>query len=565
MMNMTTASNVNDFCLADFEPVLNNWPELNLRYMGNGSADFTSPVGNVAGPFVATYDEYGSTTCETFFEQISFDPTFPADALAFLTGAKPTQQGNVVSWGFGGLENPCRLISFSNELGTFESTAPVHLVGIGSVEGRDRLKFYVPEARWETKNSNPAKYFAIPLFNCVADNGYSIHGKHPLRLYSAPSIPDNLPKDSKVFATMKANERNSVIGFFVEGQAWFIERLPDFDDRLASLRSGVQRRITAVMIGEVGSHPTETFAAFRSWFPVGVLSVLGFGSGVDVGFPWMEIRDAEGALIRRLHGHPWLPTYHDGDVLLSRFNVDLQNFSGIGTVITKFLDLAEDTRSYLAVAMNHARLGSLGSHLHLYDILDHLIRALECICKELGFTQQHLLPKLSAGMQAKVRALLDESARELHELAKDARQRNDFDDARILETIASRTANAAGIEKKFGLAVIDLLKKFGLHDSEVIDRFIGANSRADGLADWASVLSSYRGATIHEGYMDFPTKHDVADVIRICRHLKDVIARVILKIVGYQGTYEPVTSRSYGPHPVDWVQATTAPQRLGFE
>jgi hypothetical protein len=553
------------FQLADFEPQLNNWPELNVRYEGQGSADFTSPVGTVTGPFVVTYDEYGNTTCDTFYEQISYDPSFPADALAFLTGAKPKQEGKVVSWGFGGLNNPCRLLSFSTATGKFESTAEVHLAGIGSAEGKGRLKFYVPEARFETSNTNSAKYFAIPLFNCVADTGYRIYGDHPLRIYSTPAVPDDLPKDKKLVAAIKANEQNSVIGFFIDGQVCFIERLPDFDDRLLSLRSGSQRRITAVMVGEVGSSPTDTIENFRSWFPLGVLAVLGFGSGVDVGFPWIEIRDSAGALIRRLHARPWLPTFHEGDVLLSKFDVDMPKGSGIGTVIPQFLGLPEETKSFLGVTMNHARLGSLGSHLHLHDILDHLIRALECLCREFGLVQQNLLPALSAGTQSRIRTLLEDTTRQIRQIAEEARQRGELGDGRILETVASRASNSAATEKKFGLAVVDLLEKFGLHDAEVLDRFIASHPRADRLADWASVLSSYRGATIHEGYMDFTKKHDVKDVIRICRHLKDVIARVILKIIGYNGSYEPVTMTSYGPHKLDWVEPTTEPWKLGFK
>lgn len=553
------------FRLDDFEPKLNNWPELNLRYEGNGSADFTSPVGSVTGPFVVTYDEYGNTTCETIYDLISYDPSYPADALAFLTGAKPKQEGKVVSWGFGELENPCRLLSFSTSQGTFESTSEVRLAGIGSAEGRSRLKFYVPEARFSTTNSNPAKYFAIPLFNCVADTGYRIYGDHPLRICSTPPVPDDLPKDKKVIATIKAHEHNSVIGFPLNGQVCFIERLHDFDDRVASLRSGTQRRITAVMVGEVGSHKTDTLANFRSSFPLGMLAVLSFGSGVEVGFPWIEIRDSGGDLIRRLHGRPWLPTYHEGDVLLSKFDVDIPKGSGIGTVITQFLSLPEETRSFLSATMNHARLGSLGSHLHLHDILDHLIRALECLCRELGLAQQDLLSAISAGTHSKVLTLLGDTGRQFRELARESRNSGQFGDARILETIASRAANSAGTEKKFGLAVVDLLHTFGLNDADVIDRFISSNPRVDGLADWASVLSSYRGATIHEGYMDFTKKHDVSDVIRICRHLKDAIARVIFTIVGYRGTYEPVTMRSYGPHRLDWVETTTEPWKLGFE
>ena len=146
------------------------------------------------------------------------------------------------------------------------------------------------EVRFETNNHNPPKYFAIPLFNCVSETGYRVYGDHPLRIYSAPAVPDHLPKDKKLIATIKANERNSIICFFIDGQVCFIERLPDFDDRVASLHSGGQRRITAVMVGEVGSHPSDTIANFRSWFRSDILAVLGFGSGVDVGFPWIEIR-----------------------------------------------------------------------------------------------------------------------------------------------------------------------------------------------------------------------------------------------------------------------------------
>lgn len=65
--------------------------------------------------------------------------------------------------------------------------------------------------------------------------------------------------------------------------------------------------------------------------------------------------------------------------------------------------------------------------------------------------------------------------------------------------------------------------------------------------------------------MDFTNKHDVPDVIRVCAHLKDVITRVVLKMIGYNGTYEPVTMRSYGPHRLDWVEATTEPWKLGFK
>jgi len=90
----------------------------------------------------------------------------------------------------------------------------------------------------------------------------------------------------------------------------------------------------------------------------------------------------------------------------------------------------------------------------------------------------------------------------------------------LLSTIHARTANVGTTEKKFGLAVVSLLESFGFPDANIVDRFLASKPRPDGLRDWASVLTSYRGATIHEGYMDFEKKHDVNDVARVCNHLK---------------------------------------------
>ena len=152
----------------------------------------------------------------------------------------------------------------------------------------------------------------------------------------------------------------------------------------------------------------------------------------------------------------------------------------------------------------------------------------------------------------------------MQSLITSAQQNQEFDDARLLTTIQSRVRSAADTENRFGLAVIDLLRHFALPDAAIIDSFIAQNPRSDRAPDWASVLSNYRGATIHEGYMDFEKKHDAGDVICICAHLKDLLTRIILKEVGYTGTYKSVLRRSYGPQAIDWIQPTTTPENIGF-
>jgi hypothetical protein len=90
---------------------------------------------------------------------------------------------------------------------------------------------------------------------------------HPLRIYETSEVPSSVPEADKVFATMKANQKNLLVGFFIEGRLRFVERFADYDDRVAALKNGAVRRITAILVGELGNLPASTLAEFWSWFP----------------------------------------------------------------------------------------------------------------------------------------------------------------------------------------------------------------------------------------------------------------------------------------------------------
>jgi hypothetical protein len=558
------------FSLADFKPKASDWLTPNLRYEGPGSADFMSPIGSVIGPFIATFNDRGEQSILATCERISCDPEYGGwGILAFLSGATFEQEGNVQSWGFGGLNNPCKELKITTHTGTF-TASHLSLTGMTAqlvvAKPEDAkptpLQFHISQGKFETGNLNQPKFFALPLLNCIAEPGNTLNGSHPLRIYPTPIVPDSLVGEERLFANLTAQKHNSVIGFYLSGRLCFIERLADYDQRLASLKSGNQCIMTAVLIGELGEEPVTTLKEFRSWFPMEVISALGFASGVDVSFSWVEIRDEHGGLIRRLHGLTPLPTFDEGDILLTR--MDAQHNSGMEPFLTSYLSCAPDKRSYLEPVMNHARQGSMGTSLRLYDNLDHLARAFDCLCREHGFSRQNLLPRLTPPIQDQVEGILAGARRKLESLIRGAQRNQKYEDARVLKTIQSKVANAANTEEAFGLAVIDLLKHFALPDAGIIDSFIAQNPRPDKAPDWASVLSIYRGATIHEGYMDFDKKHDADDVICICEHLKDVLTRIIWKEVGYTGTYKSVLRRSHGPQAIDWVQTTTAPAKLGF-
>jgi hypothetical protein len=563
-----------DFKWSDLEPKPKNWLELNLRYEGVGSAEFVSPEGTIRGKGAATFDEYGNPTVEIECESFSIDPQYTGGPVGFLFGSKVEETQGKKTMAFGGFDNPCKALSIRTTEGEFRANSTVRLVGwsfnmlaMGSdALGGQRqkpLRFYVQQASYDVGNPNPPRYFAIPLFNCLAEGHDRLLRPHPLRIYETPEVPSSVPETEKFFATMKANQKNLLVGFFIEGRLCFVERLADYDDRVTALKNGAVRRITAILVGELGNHPASTLAEFWSWFPFEVFSALSFASGVEVGLPWIEIRDEAGGLIRRLHGRSSLPHFWGGEPVLGQF-ARAGTQGAVGSLLTQYLSLSAVKRSYLEVAMDHARLGTLGAPLRLYDILDHLIRALECLCREHGFIKQELIPGLAGETQNKVKKFIAQATNQIQQLQNEAIAAGLLEEHRLLSTIQGRAANIGTTEKKFGLGVVSLLKSFGLPDADIVDRFLACNPRPDRLKDWASVLTSYRGATIHEGYMDFEKKHDVNDVARVCNHLKDLIARLILKEAGYDGNYDSPLLRNHGPQPVGWVLPDTSADRLGF-
>src|SRR5437867_2162599 len=108
------------FDLTQVEPKQSNWLELNVRYEGQGRAEFTSPEGQVLGSFVAEFTENGESKIETRYDSlISRDPDYEGNDLAFVTGARTQKTNGGRSWAIGSIENHCRELSFSTPTGVF--------------------------------------------------------------------------------------------------------------------------------------------------------------------------------------------------------------------------------------------------------------------------------------------------------------------------------------------------------------------------------------------------------------------------------------------------------------
>lgn len=197
--------------------------------------------------------------------------------------------------------------------------------------------------------------------------------------------------------------------------------------------------------------------------------------------------------------------------------------------------------------------------------MSHLVRAFDRLCKVYDLDIQDLTEELNDSQKAIVKRELNSAAEKIRHEAKNVcinNQRNS------LMTIASNVINSDNKDRKFGLALIDLIKKFDLPDADIVETHYQINPRPDGYK-WHQVLSYYRGAVIHEGYFNFRGEgYDRYDVVRIWKHLHDILIRIVLKMLCYNGTYQRsvlIPGDWAASWPVDWVKPDTPASELGYE
>jgi hypothetical protein len=135
-----------------------------------------------------------------------------------------------------------------------------------------------------------------------------------------------------------------------------------------------------------------------------------------------------------------------------------------------------------------------------------------------------------------------------------------------LTTVESNVSNAANIERKFGLALTDLLERFGMPDADIPDRHYKANPRADGKKHWAQVVSHYRTDVIHHGYLRLGASDEGwREALAVINYLHDIMARIIPQALEYDGGYQPTMVPGPAvPFDLDWVKLDTPAGGLGY-
>jgi hypothetical protein len=352
-----------------------------------------------------------------------------------------------------------------------------------------------------------------------------------------------------------------LITFEFMGNPGFIEALPDYSAREESLRQGCERyAITALMIGEVGSNSIEQ-DDLKQWFPDDFLRLLSIITGVSVGAPWVEFRNDRGELVRRIHVKLNQAPFSKGHRPLEE-----GIHSGTGYLLTKYQSSPDRSKPYLKVVLKHVFQAARYDQ-SIEDKFIYLARALENLCQQYGFKGQDLIKSLDPHWNQIVTGILNTAAGQIRSQARAAAHVGQLDQARTLDSIAERTLRTpGGKENSFGLAVTQLLQHFSLPDAGIVDAHYLVNPRPDGIPTWSGVLSKYRGAPVHSGFFNISeNEHDFDDILTIETHLHDVLLRMIFKIVGYEGTYQPPVTKVAWDAPTDWVVPSLPARELGYE
>jgi len=547
--------------LQRFEPCASNWFTALVEYSGQGRAEFSDPPGVIEGSTRVRFDEFGNSSIEMDVEKMEPDSDDPQKALLFLRGSPPIVEGGKTTRLIGARKNPCSKLTVMCEDGVFSASDGI-FYGLRSsfTRAEEHLTFHVSQSSFDVIETQAPRYWMLPLANFLADfrSSEPLLDRHPLRIFPTPTIPSDISERDAKRASIVADTKNRLIVFHFNDSPGFIEPLPDYKERQSRLVNGQERHVlTALMVGEVGDHLID-FAGLESWFPYDFISLLALAEGSEIGTPWMEFRGADGKLVRRAHVQLGRPAYTKGRKPIGEIH------DGIGRLLSCATASPHWGKTYLRVAMKHLVRGGL-SGLAIEDSLSCLCRALDALCEEFGL-KKTLKSKdvLTDDRRVAVETTVSDSAKAIRDLAEVARKDGKTDEAELLDRVADRIVRAKSIEIGFGKAVVALLKHFNLPDGDILARHYEMNPRLDGR-DWPEVVSMCRGTSMHRGYFDFRNgEADFDDVFRVFEHLHDVLLRIIFKMLGYEGTYQPTVAKSLAQASVDWVTPSTEAGKLGY-
>jgi len=504
-----------------------NWFTTDYDYSGYAEAVFHEPHVEFHGPAFVRPDENGRPVVDITVERSNPPAQTQFDLLAMQFGSRPVPGGGRVTAVGGGNQNRlCATVRAKN--GVFRS-GPDWNYELSWPPGEPlTLRINPIKSEFAAVSSAPETLLVLPLSAFVSEfpRPSSAVRDHPLNLDAG-----------------SGSHARGCITFELCGRSAFIQQLPGAEDASEGIRAwGGETVLTAVaIIPMVDPEMIDPWGWFLNTF----LRLLELAAGSEVGVPWIELRDEKGRLARRLHFAVG-PRQHltDGYGAIRK----AFHWSG-GEFLTAALASPQAREPFFSIALRHCiRAGLPG--LTLDDQLDHLVRALECLCVRYGFSQLNLLDGLDPELKETIGTVLKDARAEISKLALTVPEPGLRSQ---VSRIAERAQSAAHTDRKFGLAVESLVGHFGLLDSEVLRPYYARHPGR--WSDWVGALSYYRGAVFHEGFVDIdsPGTH-IGEVFGFILHLHDLVVRVLLKIVCYGGTYQPRLIRGTANENADWFK-----------
>ena len=525
------------------------------KYEGVGSARFISPSGTITGPAVAIFDERGKNTIRLRVEKLATDEPAIVGLTEFLSGRPIVRDGVVVGYSLHFDGNSCAELVITTPEGTLSASGDIHYnqtSGAFTVKGE--LQFIPLRSQFQVADVGPPKYWVLPLSNFVSEHWERSTGldDHPLRIRTsemsetAARTPD--------MADHPTLHGQGLIAFAFNGRPCFIEPLQDYVARVDRLAiGGEQSLVTALMIGEIAGEVGD-FAEVQKWFPTDALSVLGLATGIEIGAPWLDICDSSGLVVRRFHASFGRPRFSRGHAAIRQ-----GIHTGIGHLLTRSLASMDRRSAALRTAIDNVIRAGLYDSGTVEERLVYLFRALDGLCNEFDlYETMNPSTALTRQRAGNLRAALETAATAVSGLASDAAKLHQHGEAEFLRRVAKQVASAQIVRSGFTNALLRLLDKFQLHDARVMRAYYG-NRR------WTDILGRYRAIAVHRDYLDFlGGEADIRDVARVVFHLHDILTRIALMRLNYEGTYQPTVAKWPIDAQLDWVQPETPAARLGY-
>jgi hypothetical protein len=253
-------------------------------------------------------------------------------------------------------------------------------------------------------------------------------------------------------------------------------------------------------------------------------------------------------------------TRRDGYPALTEYDTNRPN-SGLGEFLNRFFALPAERLRELVAPLNLIRAGTPGLASTIDETLSELVKALDALCEIHGFGTQNLMEQLDGGTALAVQQLLLAASAHFASLREQCRAEQKLSQLAILDRIRDRQSSAGSKDRHFGVAVTALLEHFELVDAMIMNSYYG---QLPNRTTWEGLLSAVRGDVLHSGALSVDGTPALRQWMDLACHLHDLCKRLIMKEVGYKGTYTASNVPGVGIFEVDRITPEFTVRQLGY-